>query len=388
MYFLGQAANFRGRIIRHTFATGSKKDYDNLKEYLAKRYHVNENHVFLYHNGRSAIAAGLKVTVPKKNGEHPGVVLTALTCYAVVEAIKAAGFEPVFADIDPKTLHFNGETLEKTLKKHRNIRAVIVQNNLGYPADIESIEEVIRKNELVLVEDLAHCAGILYKNGKEAGMLGDFTALSFGKGKSIDVISGGALILRSDEITYVDHGRFKTKEVRLPKEPIKKPTKGDQYRDRFYPLFGALIRFFYRFHLGKYFTSFLIKTHQLKRSADATLDLKTRLTYWQAKEVLEEFKKIPKNRPPLREFYFVDDRDLTLNELERAGFIMNDTWYDVPVSPERYYKKSNFPEKECPVAMGVAKHIVNLPTFYPRPELKSARDIIMKHEYKIDGVEK
>ena len=81
----------------------------------------------------------MRAMVPKKNGEHPGVLITSLTCYAVVEAVKSAGFTPVFADIDPKTLHFNGDTIEKAFKKHKDIKAVIVQNNLGYPADITSI---------------------------------------------------------------------------------------------------------------------------------------------------------------------------------------------------------------------------------------------------------
>jgi dTDP-4-amino-4,6-dideoxygalactose transaminase len=384
MYFLGQAANFKFMdTVRHTFAIGTKKSSKKLKEHLAKRYKVSEENVFLYHNGRSALSAGLRATVPKKNGEHPGVVLTSLTCYAVVEAIKSAGFTPVFADIEPNTLHFDGETLEKTLRKHKNVKAVIVQNNLGMPCDIKSIEASVRKHNLVLVEDLAHCAGISYKDGREAGTIGDFAALSFGKGKSIDTISGGALVIRSKEITYrTERGRYETKIVKLPKAPTKKPKFGDRFRDRFYPSFGLDIRILYRIHLGKLYTSLLLKLHLIKRSADATLDLKTRLTHWQAKLALKQLERIPKNRPPIREFFLVEDRDETLKELEKAGFIMNDTWYDVPVSPIRYYDKVGYPENECPVAMEIAKHIVNLPNHYPRTKLVKARKIIEKHLMK------
>ena len=383
MYFLGMASNLRGSICKHTFATGKAEDFKALKQHLAKRYDVPEKNVFLYHNGRTAITAGLRAAVPKKNGEHPGVIITALTCFAVVEAVKAAGFTPVFADIDEKTLHFNGKTLENALKKHKNVRAVIVQNNLGYPADIKSIKRVVKKNNLVLVEDLAHSAGISYADGKEAGTIGDVVALSFGKGKSVDTTSGGALVIRSSEITYVERGRFKTKEVKLPKEPTRVPKFSDRFRDRFYPLFGAMIRGFYHVGLGRLFTSFLLKTHQIKRSADADLDLRVRLTYWQAKLALSQLQKIPKNRPPLREFYFVEDRNLVLNKLERNGFFMSEIWYDCPVSPERYYKKAQFKENECPVATEVAKHIVNLPTYYKRTELLTARKII--EENKIGG---
>ena len=382
MYFLGQAANYRGKVLHHTFATGKKSDFEALKAHLAERYNVPAEQVFLYHNGRSALSAGLRSMVPRKNGERPGILVTSLTCYAVVEAVKSAGFTPVFADIDEKTLHFNGETIEKAFKKHKDIRAVIVQNNLGYPADIKSIKTSVRKHNLVLVEDLAHCAGISYKDGKEAGTIGDFAALSFGKGKSIDTISGGALVIRSKEITYVERGRYKTKEVKMPKAPIKNPKFGDRFRDRFYPLFGKMIRFLYFFRLGKLFTSFLLKTHQIKRSADADLDLKVKLTNWQAKLALEQLKSLPKNRPPIREFFLVSDRNIVLNELERKGFVMNDTWYDIPVSPERYYSKVKYPESECPNAVEISKHIVNLPTHYKKADLKPARKIIEKYELK------
>ena len=382
MYFLGQAANYRGKVLSHTFAMGKKSDFEALKAHLAKRYNVPAEQVFLYHNGRSALSAGLRSMVPRKNGEHPGVLITSLTCYAVVEAVKSAGFTPVFADVDEKTLHFNGEMIEKAFKKHKDIRAVVVQNNLGYPADIKSIKSSVRKHNLVLVEDLAHCAGISYKDGKEAGTVGDFAALSFGKGKSIDTISGGALVIRSREITYVERGRYKTKEVKLPKAPTKRPKFGDRFRDRFYPLFGKMIRFFYFFRLGRLFTSFLLKTHQIKRSADADLDLRVKLTNWQAKLALKQLEALPKNRPPIREFFLVDDRDIVLNELERKGYVMNDTWYDIPVSPERYYNRVHYQEKECPNAVEIAKHIVNLPTHYKKSELKTARKIIERHELK------
>jgi len=64
------------------------------------------------------------------------------------------------------------------------------------------------------------------------------------------------------------------------------------------------------------------------------------------------------------------------------GYIFTDTWYDVPVSPSRYYAMSNFDEEECPVTTAVAKHIINVPTNYPDSELTSAYKIIK--EYQID----
>lgn len=382
MYFLGQAANYRGKILKHLFACGKKADFDALIKHLASRYQVSESNVLLYQNGRTALSCGIKAVVPKRSGEQPGIVITSLTCYAVVEAVKKAGFTPVFADIDPKTLHFNSATLEKALKQHQNIKAVIVQNNLGYPADLDSIQTVTKKHGLILIEDLAHCAGISYANGKEAGTVGDFAILSFGKGKSIDTISGGALVLRATTLTNTDDDQQEARVIKRPKQPTLLPRLSDRMRDRFYPLLGALIRLLYPLHLGKLFTGFLLKTHQIKRSADAELNPSFRLTNWQAKLALKQLIELPKNRPPLREFYFVENRAVVLAELAKKGYIMNDTWYDTPVSPDRYFKKSGYVPAECPVAVEIANHIVNLPTHYPAKSLEPARQIIKKHQYQ------
>ena len=40
MYFLGQAANYRGKILKHLFACGKKADFDALIKHLATRYQV------------------------------------------------------------------------------------------------------------------------------------------------------------------------------------------------------------------------------------------------------------------------------------------------------------------------------------------------------------
>lgn len=362
MYFLGQAGNYRAKDIwRHTFAVGTKRNLDQLRTHLAQRYQVGEERIAFFHTGRTALATAIKATVPKNSK----IAITSLTCYAVVEAVKAANCVPIFVDVNPKTLHFSASELKTALKKYPDIKAIIVQNNLGIPVDITAIKRVAAGR--VIIEDLAHCAGVTYPSGQEVGTVGDATILSFGKGKSIDTISGGAVILRNPELPN-------------PKQPLQRPRLCDRLQDRFYPLIGAMIRGFYHLKLGRIFTSLMLKLHFIQRSADAPLDFSRRITYWQAKLALKQLVNLPKNRPPIREFYLVKHRERLLKELEYKGFIMYDTWYDCPVAPERYYKKVNFPEDECPVAVELSKQIVNLPTHYGKEAMNPARKIIAKYD--------
>lgn len=362
-YFLGLSSTYHfADTLRHTFATGDEYNLSELRAFLAAHYGATFDHVAIYQNGRTALNVAIKA-VTKRGGK---VVITSLTCYAVVQAVKAAGCVPIFADVDPKTLHFGKPELEKAIEGEKDVQAVIVQNNLGIPADIAGIEEVAKAHKLVIIEDLAHCAGVRYADGREAGTVGRVAALSFGKAKSIDTITGGAVVFSDPLDSPV-------------KQPEKAPLFKDNFRARIYPLLSLIIRACYNIHpkVGKYLTSTLVRIHAIKRSADGDVDSDTRLSFWQCKLALRQLKAMPhRGRGPLRDFYLVDNRDALLDRMEKSGFFFREIWYDIPVAPERYFRKADYHPAECPVATKIATQIVNLPTYYDAADLKPALKMI------------
>ncbi len=364
-YFLGLSSTYSaGDTFRHTFAFGNQYDLSELRAFLAARYGATYDHVAVYANGRTALTAALKATV-KRGGK---VVITSMTCYAVVQAVRSAGCVPIFADVDPNTLHYGKKELEKAISSETNVQAVIVQNNLGIPADIVGIEEVAKAHKLTIIEDLAHCVGVKYADGREAGTVGRATVLSFGKGKSVDVVTGGAVVLTDPLDSPIS-------------QPEDKPVFKERFRARFYPLFSAIIRGGYGLstRFGKALTAGLVEIHAIKKSADGDVNLKLRPTYWQAKLALKKLQAIPRRgRKPLRDFYLVNDRDAILAELEKNGYIFHDVWYSMPVSPKRYYDKVDFHPEACPEAARIATQIVNVPTWYSREDLALALKIIKK----------
>lgn len=365
MLFLGAASNYKAKdILRHTFSFGTSQDFDDLKMHLALRYGVNFDCVTLFHNGRSALCAGLKAALPKNSK----VLINGFTCHAVLEAVKTAGCVPVFADIETNTLHFDVKILRQIYAKHPDLKAVIIQNSLGIPVDIAKISQFAELHNLVIIEDLAHCTGVHYPDNRETGTIGDIVALSFGKGKSIDTISGGALVIRN-------------RSIKLPKQPMTRPRLSDSLRDRWYPFFGACMRGARHIHLHKLITGLFLKLHFIERSADAKLNIRIRLTYWQAKLALQQFAALsPKGRKPIREHLLVENRDKLLEELSKHGYHFDEFWYEKPVSPARYYQKVHFPEQECPNSVIVSQKIINIPTYYTEEELAPALKIIREHQ--------
>ncbi|MBR5620894.1 DegT/DnrJ/EryC1/StrS aminotransferase family protein [Candidatus Saccharibacteria bacterium] len=365
-YFLGLSSQYKtADVFRHTFALGDEYFLSELRAYLAARYGATVDHVAVYANGRTALSVALKA-LTKRGGK---VVVTSLTCYAVVQAVKSAGLVPIFADVDRDTLHFGADELEKALEGEKDVQAVIVQNNLGIPVDIKSIEKVAKAHKLEIIEDLAHCAGVKYADGREVGTVGRAAVLSFGKGKSIDTITGGAVVFTNPMDAPVT-------------QPENLPAKSEILRARFYPLLSLVIRAGYMLYpaVGKALTAGFMKMHAIKRSADGVVDPKLRLTYWQCRLALSKLQSLPRRGAgPIRKFYLVEDREDLLNRLEKAGYYFRDIWYTTPVAPERYFRKADFHPEACPVATELAKKIINVPTWYSDTELKSAMNIIEEH---------
>ena len=277
-FFLGMAANYGGsEWARHTFAVGRKQDYIDLQQYLARRY---DGETILCKNGRSALCLALKAYF------EPGdeVLVNGFTCYAVYEAVKMAGLKPVFVDISRDDLNFDMGSLEASMKlgnsrlapsrpslrgsgahsapvvadglelsnsharQSQHIKGIVVQNTLGNPVDIVKIERFAKKHGLTIIEDLAHSAGVRYDDKREAGTVGAAAVWSFGKDKSIDTISGGALVLRMPAKHEVE-------------APNLKPRMSDHWRARMYPTFGAICRGLSYVRLGGVLMRGLVKIH-------------------------------------------------------------------------------------------------------------------------------
>lgn len=357
-------------IWRHLIARGTAQDQALLRSQLAQRYGVDQQHVVLYRKGRAALAEAIRL-VTGGSGE---VAISGLTCYSVVQAVEAAGCQPVYVDIREADLQFGAGELERALALHPNISAVVIQNMLGIPADITALEAVVTTHGLKVIEDLAHSAGAHYADGREVGMIGDVTMLSFGKDKALDVVNGGVLIVRRGE---------------TPEAPQALPSFVDQLRDRLYPLIAATARCLYPLGVGRYVMSAAIRLKLVVRSADGEVDIHQSMPGWQARlaqrQVLELDQAVAARRAKLQLYaellrdampsaaeqpgtssarvpLLVDTPHDIIRALSHRGIHVEDVWYDVPVSPQRFFDRVVYPDVECPMAVQLSARLVNLPT--------------------------
>lgn len=387
MIFLSHAATFDFKSAwRHLWARGRSRDRQALIRFLNQHY---AGETVLYYNCRSAITAAVQSLVPAGSK----IVVNGLTCSAVPQAIRAAKCDTKYLDVDPGTLNFDAKKLEQAVKSDNQIKAVIIQNMLGITVDIASIEKVSRKYGLSIIEDLAHCAGAHYPDGREVGAVGDAVVLSFGKGKVIDTSHGGALVVRDSTTAH-----------QFSAQATQKPSHADNFRDRIYPVLGVISRKLWRSKIGPAIVAASLKLKLITKSADGPILPKTTLANWQAKLALEQLKALPaqaklrqkcaaatletlldvahpsgilsKGAVPIRLPLLVNKRDTLLKTLQKHGFYLDDVWYDVPVSPRRYYSRAHFPEQDCPEATRIASQLINLPTDIPPESFAGAIGII------------
>lgn len=133
------------------------------------------------------ICAGVK--------EGDEVILPAQTFVATGLVILQCGAKPVFADIN-----LDGNISVESIKEKitEKTKAIIPVHWGGYPCDMDEINSIAKKHNLVVIEDAAHALGATYKN-KNIGTISDFTSFSFQSIKHLTTGDGGLLTCLSEE---------------------------------------------------------------------------------------------------------------------------------------------------------------------------------------------
>lgn len=141
----------------------------------------------------SLILAGVKA------GDE--VICQSMTFSASANPIAYLGAIPVFIDSEYTTWNLCPIALEAAIvdriRLGKKPKAIIGVHLYGMPFQVDEIQEIAKKYEIILIEDGAESLGSTYKNQK-CGTFGDFGVLSFNGNKIITTSGGGALITKSD----------------------------------------------------------------------------------------------------------------------------------------------------------------------------------------------
>ncbi len=193
-----------GILMRYGF-DGLRNNHWKAKEFennFAQK--MQSKHCQLVSSGTSALTTAL---ASAGIGAGDEVIMPVFTFVASFESIMALGAIPVLVDIDD-TLTLDPKAVEAAITP--KTKCVMPVHMCGSMADLNALQAICDKHQLLLLEDACQALGGTY-HGKPLGSIGDLGCFSFDFVKTITCGEGGAVItnnkdyyINSDQ--YQDHG--------------------------------------------------------------------------------------------------------------------------------------------------------------------------------------
>lgn len=159
----------------------------NLATYVGSKYAIGCS------SGTDALLLAL-MAIGIKSGDE--VITTPFTFIATAEVIALLGAKAVFVDIDESSYNIDASKIEDAITTRT--KAIIPVGLYGQCADMDSINEIAKRRNLIVIEDACQSFGATYK-GKKSCNLSSIACTSFFPSKPLGAYGDGGAIFTSDD---------------------------------------------------------------------------------------------------------------------------------------------------------------------------------------------
>lgn len=122
------------------------------------------------------------------------VIMPSFTFVSTANAVVLRGAVPIFVDIRVDTLNIDERLIEAAITPRT--KAIFVVHYAGVACEMDTVMEIARRHDLLVVEDAAQALRAAYR-GRPLGSIGDLAALSFHETKNFISGEGGALLVNN-----------------------------------------------------------------------------------------------------------------------------------------------------------------------------------------------
>lgn len=129
-----------------------------------------------------------------KKGDQ--VLVPANTYIASVLAIINSGLQPILIEPDKNTFNISPGAIKKAITKYT--KAILVVHLYGQLADMDSVLEISKPNNLIIIEDAAQAHGAENQAEIKAGNLGDAAGFSFYPTKNLGALGDAGAVTTND----------------------------------------------------------------------------------------------------------------------------------------------------------------------------------------------
>ncbi|NLM77575.1 MAG: DegT/DnrJ/EryC1/StrS family aminotransferase [Ruminococcaceae bacterium] len=177
-------------VLRNSWQSGTQITEQFEKEFAAWQ---GMRHAVAYCNGTLALEAAMFAC---GLGSGDEMICASKTYWASCLQIYNLGATVVFADIEPDSLCIDPKDIERCIGPRT--KAIMVVHYLSHPAKMDEIMAIAKKHNLLVIEDVSHAQGGLYK-GQKLGTFGHVSAMSLMIGKSFATGEMGVLVTNDKE---------------------------------------------------------------------------------------------------------------------------------------------------------------------------------------------
>ncbi|OGY12213.1 MAG: hypothetical protein A3F61_00430 [Candidatus Blackburnbacteria bacterium RIFCSPHIGHO2_12_FULL_41_13b] len=178
-------------------AVMTRVDIENFNEKLPDP--LNRKDVIFTLYGRNALFLGAEAIAEQT---YKKVILMPSYSFGdEIVAVKTAGFEPEFYDVDPDSLQVQIKSIEVELDPSR-IGCMLLTHYFGFPQrQVKEIQNLCLSRGIYLIEDCAHALGSSIDN-QYVGTFGDIAVFSIRK--FFPIPHGGALVVNNKKLKVSD----------------------------------------------------------------------------------------------------------------------------------------------------------------------------------------
>ena len=148
-----------------------------------------------FDSGTAALAASILAAISVKGVSEPEVILPAYGCPDLVSAVVYAGAKPVLVDLEVDRPWMDLEQVSAHVTA--NTVAIIAASLCGIPERLAALRQITEPPAVLLIEDSAQ---LFPGSIAEANWQGDLVVISFGRGKPVSLLGGGAVLFRDEAL--------------------------------------------------------------------------------------------------------------------------------------------------------------------------------------------
>ena len=143
--------------------------------------------ITLYASGTAALAQAMANCASRSSAKNPEIIIPAYGCPDLVAASVHASVSPRLVDVAPSHWSYDLGSLQDSLSP--NTAAIVAVNLLGLGDSCDELIRLCNDGRIPLIQDSAQ-----HLPREPIDWLGDYIVLSFGRGKPLNLLHGGALV--------------------------------------------------------------------------------------------------------------------------------------------------------------------------------------------------